>query len=377
MKRVPTVASVAVATVVAVVALAGEPAYAGRTSGSRFQAASVTWVSAQRGWMLGTAACGQATCTTVIGTADGGRTWNRVGTLDAPVTSDEGTGVTEIRFADALHGWAFGPALWATADGGATWQPQPLDAAKPVLALAADADTAYAVVSGCDSGQALPDCRDRATLWRTSPGQGSWTPLTLRLPVANEAVLAVHGLAAYLGVPTFASTDPDVIEATVDGVHWASRPDPCATADGEHLSGVATVTDTQLALLCQADIGFGQAEKRVFRSADAAQTTTPAGSLPLYGIVSELTAAADGTLLVSSSSIGSWIYRNAGGETWTTSEDLGDGGIGWNDIAFTTDQVGYVVHGPAFCCGGHGPGELWKTGDGGLTWRQTQVTPQP
>ena len=60
-----------------------------------------------------------------------------------------------------------------------------------------------------------------------------------------------------------------------------------------------------------------------------------------------------------------------------TPEDLGDGGIGWNDIAFTTDQTAFVVHGPAARCGGHGPGELWKSTDGGLTWRQSQVTPQP
>jgi hypothetical protein len=130
-------------------------------------------------------------------------------------------------------------------------------------------------------------------------------------------------------------------------------------------------------MLCQSDIGFGMAEKRVFRSTDTGQTTASAGALPLYGIISQLTAAPQGTLLVASYSIGSWIYRNAGGETWTTSEDLGDGGLGWNDITFTTDQLGLVIHGPASCCGQNGPGELWKSSDGGTTWRQTQLTPQP
>ena len=72
--------------------------------------------------------------------------------------------------------------------------------------------------------------------------------------------------------------------------------------------------------------------------------------------------------MVSSFSKGSWIYRNGGDRTWTTQEDLGDQGIGWNDVAFVTNDIGFVVHGPAFCCGGHGPGELWETQDGGLTW---------
>ena len=48
--------------------------------------------------------------------------------------------------------------------------------------------------------------------------------------------------------------------------------------------------------------------------------------------------------------------------------DLGDGGQGWNDVVFTTNQTGFVVHGPVSCCGGHGPGELWGTVDGGISW---------
>lgn len=375
MRRYPAVTAVAFAAMVVV--LAAGSAYAGRTAGLRFHAASVTWVSAQRGWLLGSAACGQATCTTVIRTTDGGRTWSRLASLDAPLTVEQDTGITGVRFADDLHGWAFGPALWATADGGGTWQRQVPDGGRPVLALAGDPDAVYAVVSGCQFGQPLSDCTRRTTLWRTTPGQGSWTQVTLKLPVANQALLAVHGHVAYLVIPTVDSTDPDVIEVTVDGQRWNSRPDPCSKTDGEYLSSLAPISDTDVALMCQADIGFGKAEKRVVRSTDTAQTNTSAGTLPFWGIISQLAAAPNGTLLVSSYSIGSWIYRNADGQTWTTSEDLGDGGIGWNDIAFTTDRVGYVVHGPVFCCGGYGPGELWNTADGGLTWRQIEVTPGP
>ena len=112
---------------------------------------------------------------------------------------------------------------------------------------------------------------------------------------------------------------------------------------------------------------------RVFRSDDNAQTTSSAGTLPELGITSELAAASNGTLLVSSYSIGSWIYRNAGDPVWTTPENLGDGGMGWNDITFTTNRIGFVIHGPAFCCGGQGPGELWQTSDAGVNWRQIPV----
>jgi len=39
--------------------------------------------------------------------------------------------------------------------------------------------------------------------------------------------------------------------------------------------------------------------------------------------------------------------------------------------------LGTSSNGPVFCCVGYGPGELWKTDDGGLTWRQTEVTAGP
>lgn len=382
-------ATAAVAATVAGLAFAGGPAFAGQSgttigAGSRsatrtstiptgFHAQSLSWDSPAHGWMLGSAPCGQSTCTTVVGTTDGGATWDTLGTLNAPLTLETKSGVTEVRFADDLHGWAFDPALWATSDGGATWRKQTPPGGRPLVAVAADADAAYAVVSGCNFNQPLSECTHPATLWRTTPGQGSWTQASVTLPVANQAVLAVHGVVAYVVVPASliplaGSSLADAFDVTTDGQHWSSRPDPCATDQAEFLSAVAPISDTKVALLCEAAIGFGKAEKRVFESNDTGKSTISGGTLNLYGIVSQLAAAPNGTLVVATYSIGSWIYRNAGGQSWTTQVDLGDGGMGWNDVAFTTNQIGFVVHGPATCCGGHGPGELWETEDGGVTW---------
>jgi photosystem II stability/assembly factor-like uncharacterized protein len=368
---------VAVVGALLTLGLATGSAQAGRAAGLRFHAQSQSWATPQHGWLLGSVACGSAQCTTTLRTVDGGTTWKTLGSLSAPLTNEDPTGLTELRFADDLHGWAYGPALWATNDGGASWRAQALPNGRPVIALAADAQVAYAVGSSCDFNQGLTDCRRGMTLWRTTPGAASWVQVSLRLPIGIAASLTLRGTVAYLAIPTPGSKAADAVFATVDGLNWAARPDPCSAADGEYLSSVAPVSDTQVALLCQGDIGFGYAHKVVWRSNDNARTISDAGTLPQYGIVSELTATPNGTLLVSSFSIGSWIYRNGGGQAWTTSEDLGDGGIGWNDIRFTTDQVGFVIHGPAFCCGQHGPGELWKSTDAGLTWHQVEVAPQP
>src|ERR1044071_8436552 len=143
---------------------------------SSFHAQSVSWISPDQGWMLGAVQCGTTMCAAVLGTTDGGVTWNKLGPLAAPVTLEKATGVTEVRFADDLHGWAFEPALWATSDGGATWQREaPPGGGHLVLALAGDAAGVYAVVSPCKFGRT---CSHPLTFWRTTPGQGSWTQVS-------------------------------------------------------------------------------------------------------------------------------------------------------------------------------------------------------
>jgi hypothetical protein len=334
-----------------------------------FHAESMSWVTPKQGFLLGSGTCGQSTCTTVLATTNGGGRWHSVGTIDASMTFEEATGVTELRFADPQNGWAFEPGLQVTADGGATWQPETIPGGGHlVLGLAADADAAYLLSSPCQLNRL---CHQPVTLWRTTPGSGVWTQVALTLPVFfgfDTASLAVEGSVAYVAIPTIDSPDPDILDVTLDGQTWTSMPDPCSKPDNEYLISVAPISGTKVGLLCKSDIGFGQAEKRAFRSMDAGQTTVAAGQLPLYGITSQLAAAPNGTLLAAESSIGSWIYRNAKARTWTTPEDLGDGGMGWNDPVFTTGAIGFVIHGPfGICCGG-GPGEVWRTTDGGATW---------
>src|SRR5437867_77740 len=139
---------------------------------ARFHAQSASWISPDEGRMLGWAPCGRAACTTVVGTSNGGKTWRRLSTLSAPLTLEEATGVTQVRFADALHGWAFEPALWATGDGGTTWKRRTIPGGgRLVLALAADANGAYAVVTPCRLNRL---CGSPLTLRRTKPGGAPW-----------------------------------------------------------------------------------------------------------------------------------------------------------------------------------------------------------
>src|SRR5437588_9321807 len=135
-----------------------------------FRVQSQSWVSRDHGWLLGASTCGANTCTAVAATTDGGTTWKQIGVIAAPMTNEQKTGVTEIRFADNLHGWAFLPALWATTNGGRTWTRQSTYG-RPTIALAGDAQGGYKVVSACPFNfMSITDCKHDASLWKPTPG---------------------------------------------------------------------------------------------------------------------------------------------------------------------------------------------------------------
>jgi hypothetical protein len=347
---------------------------AGGTRGSvlpeGFRAQAISFATSQLGWILGVQTCGHAKCTNVLHSTDGGDTWKKVGRIRAPLTYDKVDGVTEVRFADDLHGWAFGPSLWSTSDGGVTWSKEVIPGGGNLVpVLAAGPDAVYALVSPCKLNQAPGNC-DPATLWHTTVGADSWTLAAVKLKaglVTNAARMVVRGTVAYLVVPT--EVDPDVVRVTTDGVHWASRPDPCSKARDEMLVDVTPVSGSGVAFLCVGDPGFGHSTKRVFRSSDTGRTTATFGAVPREGIVSQLTAGPNGRLVMTSwGAPGSWIYRSNGGGPWTTPLALADQGTGWNDVVMTTKLRGFVVHGPAALFPGTRPGQLGETKDGGVTW---------
>jgi photosystem II stability/assembly factor-like uncharacterized protein len=336
-----------------------------------FRAQSQSWVSPKHGWLLGAATCGSSTCTAVAATTDGGSSWKQIGVIPAPLTNEQKEGVTEIRFADNLHGWAFLPNLWATTDGGRTWR-QESPHGRPTIALAADPQVVYKVVSACPYNfMSIDNCTHDETLWRTTPGDATWTHVVLNLPKQIQALLALHGETAYVGVPTFEVTSPDELFGTGDGQTWNPLTVPCDLKADEHLMGLSAPTDTTMALLCQGNEGFGQAEKRVFKSNDDGATLIFAGQLPFPGITgTQIAMAPNGVIIVTSAGApeDSFIYRNSGGTTWEKVLDISDGAAGWNDPLFTTSRIGWAIHANAACCGNTGSGQLGLSTDGGVTW---------
>jgi photosystem II stability/assembly factor-like uncharacterized protein len=363
-------AALAAATCGLILAPPATAAFAGTPSAvpAKFKAAALTWSSASRGWVLGSAPCGKSSCANVVTTTNGGTTWNLAGGLPVPVATNAtpaDTGVAEIRFSSPSVGWAFGPQLFRTGNAGRTWARLPVPGhGDQVLALAATADGTYAVVSPCKE---FTSCKAKTlSLWRASSLTGqSWAQLPVH-PVINDAA-SISSFAKTLYV-----VDPGIpgsLYVSTDGQHFSTRPSPCDTAEEVGLEQAAPTSATDVSVLCNGNPGFSQATKTVYRSVDTGHSYTSAGTTPALGIDADLAASASGGLLVAAWSDGSWMYLNdTGKEKWSTPLALGDGGAGFGDLTFVTSKVAWVVYGPVSLFSADF-GKLYVTRDGGQHWK--------
>lgn len=136
-----------------------------QTSASLPYATDFHFVDAQQGWAVTPYAYSSAA---VYRTTDGGSSWQAVSG-----TGSYG-GLASVRFADALHGVAVGPAGYAlvTSDGGTSWDPRPTGTDRQLRRVTfLDAETAVAVG---DDGVILRST-DRGLTWTKTGRFGSTT----------------------------------------------------------------------------------------------------------------------------------------------------------------------------------------------------------
>jgi hypothetical protein len=340
-----------------------------------FKAQSITWVSPQRGWVLGTIACATGTCTEVIGTGDGGDTWELLGSIDAPIPKlgNPGSGITEVRFATANVGWAFAPELFGTADGGRTWTSMRIPGGgKQVLSLAANSSEVYAVVSPCKYATGI--CTDQPlTFWRKTLTAWRWTQIPLDLPISFAANVSVYDRTVYVVDERVDTVEqPDRFYASTNGVDFSPRPVPCKKTPDIALDQALPTSRTDVFLLCVGNPGFSKSEKIVYRSTDTGRTERFSGLVGDDGIQSQLAVSPSGNMAVSSWSDGSFMYIDDTHRTaWTMVIGSGDGGAGFNDVVYVSDEVAWVVFGPDDQFSGYGA--IMVTRDAGQTW--SFVTP--
>lgn len=349
-----------------------------------FQPQSVTFVSPREGWVLGDAPCPSPPCTSVLRTTDGGQSW--VGVPAPPIalasSPAQSIGVSGLRFADPRNGWAFGPALWSTHDGGKSWHAVTVGGPdSKVVSLATSGGSVYAVVLSL-GGPSV----GTAQLYRSPVGSDSWSPVSgVQTPTYQGGSVVVHGDAAWAllgpGPQGMRLWGPSAGGGgSASGASFAPLASPCpAGGPGAGVADLAASGRADLVAVCAGTGALGHETKAVVTSTDGGHHWSAAGQAPALGDLDAVAAAPGGSVIVvGAASGGSQLYASFdGGRTWqAVVSDGQSGGAPWHDLGFTTGSQGVVVEGSPQRVGGGPetqgtpPSKLLVTRDAGRTWQQ-------
>jgi hypothetical protein len=342
-----------------------------------FRPTSVTFVGLNTGWVIGQAGvsgkCFTQYCTSVARTSDAGKTWAGV---PAPQTGypNGASGVGQIRFLDENNGWAFGPQLYATTDGGQTWAEQDTGG-KRVTALETVGDRAFAIFATCTgTGTEFAAQCTQFSLYSSPKGASDWTPVTGAGNLSDggqdsSASLVLTSTKGYLLAP-----DGSLYTGPVDGTgSWqqvSSRPAGAVTcspgaaqADGQPSGALLTTANNAGAVLACTVPGGGA---NVFTSSDGGAAWQQAGTVSGGRVTTAATQEGGEILLSTSDGI---QVSNDNGQTFHLSASGSSGppgGFGW--VGMTSQTQGVALPADPF------QHTAWFTFDGGQTWQPRAVS---
>ena len=353
---------------------------------ANFQPGSVTFVSTRTGWVIGQAGtpghCATQYCTSVARTDDAGKTWTGG---PAPLTgpADGATGVSEIRFLNLADGWAFGPELFATQDGGQHWTQIDTHGLR-VTDLETVDGRAFALFAACSgTGPEFAGQCTSFTLYSSPASADDWTPAgpsTSGLDAGGQdgaASIVLTGTRGYLLAP-----DGMLYAGSVDGsAPWqAMARVPCAVGsaqpDGQPSGALlAAESTTQLVVACTPPpVAGGTQKKLIFASADGGASwqliepaaTGPAAVAPAAGVATSLAATSAGTVVLGTNQ--GIDVLPAGGTAWQQVALTHAPAGGFVFVGMTTNAQGVAV--PADVAAG----TVWITFDAGQDWQPSSVS---
>jgi hypothetical protein len=323
---------------------------------ARFDPESFTAISDSDYWLLGSVPCRAGRCSSILRTTDGGRSF---ASIAAPALPTSGV-VPTLRFADRRDGFAFVPGvgglLYATHNGGATWNKLAL---RTVLALATGGGNAYAVTARCS----LEGCTGYR-FERSPVSADAWTATAMPFaPGGSVLDLAVHGSSVWLlGTPVGQeSSQSDELARSSDGGRtFVTGPGPCVPGLGGEL---APTSAGVVWAVCPTGM-----LARAWRSTDGGITFTRLTTPPLVNSAVLAPASQDTAVLARNGARSGLLRTTDGGSTWTAASTPGTATFApW--IGFTDAHVGAALVQTV-----GDPSEkieiqvLWRTTDGGAHW---------
>jgi photosystem II stability/assembly factor-like uncharacterized protein len=309
---------------------------------------------------------------------DGGKTWHQLPSPPAliqSVTVDcaKAPCISHIRFASAMFGYLYGPALLVTSDGGHTWRPEP---SLPVEALEPTQGHVYRIVYDHDG---CPGPCDR-TVEVAAAGSATWrTVLTIPFMAVesrqDSAQLVTQGsqdvyIAIYGDLAAGGGTQQAVLFRSLDaGRTWHRSSDPCGgsgTAVNDATS-LAASTGGFVVALCEPRSG----NSRLFVVTSSNGGTTWGPPHPAPGSVLQLIAAANPTHLA----LATGPTTGSGPITYTLYVSV-DGGAHWSLAVSDPEYLDPAAPGSAFLgfedsLVGRWVGfetAIWTTENGGAHW---------
>jgi photosystem II stability/assembly factor-like uncharacterized protein len=337
------------------------------------------FIDTQTGWLLARACSpcdgtGRGLTTTLRFTRDGGQTWSALpappaeltGPAYFPADPSQPNGVSSIRFATRKDGWAFGPGLYSTHDGGLTWANEH----RLISGLAVTHGALWAVEQNGSTPFILRST-DNGRTWHQTPTQPSmrgWPSV-----VSDNAQTAW----LYAQDTTDYTQHPQLLVTHNGGRTWQALPTP---TDRICLVGILSVVAGQhLWFVCADGPATIMQAKQVFVSADGGNTwklaaddthfATPVGQITIVGhiIQANCVAAISATTAFMALNRGTLIRTTDGGHTWNDAipyaeANNADGSVG--PVYFVGQKSGWVA---AWL------NRLFRTLDGGMTWTLTLV----
>jgi hypothetical protein len=356
-----------------------------------FAPSSVTFVSTGTGWVIGQAGTpGQCTgpnpdiCTSMAVTFNGGRTWQG---MPAPVAGppDGARGVSQVRSLNGVDGWAFGPQLYATHDGGQHWRRIDTHGMR-VIDLETVNKQVFAVWAQCTGTG--PDFAANCTsfsVYTSRPNVDRWVPvsgatnLTSGQPAtASSAQLVLTGTFGYLlapdgtlyqGIDWKYSTGPWLAVSNSGAGVQACAPGP-AQADGLPSQGLLASTGRGLAELCLGPVSNGSQTKTLLYSPDGGDSWWTAGTAPSAGTATSLSGTPDGRVLIATAqgidTSAQAPQARSSKLTWRAARGTALPG-GFSYVGMTTSAQGVAI--PA----DQSVHAVWFTYDRGTHWQPSYV----